>query len=215
MPITTKVISLNPAHGKVYLMQHMLNIIQTYKAHLTLLEQELLSLPRAPELTNGFSGVTVTAHSLVFCVVFCRSSFVCFFFSHCIVCLTLINYSRTLQLHVYSPNLIYNLTQINYSRTLQLHVYSPNLKYNLTLELLTLISVVISEDPAPSSNVWLKVSGTWNHKVYCKPVCLWEINKTCLHKLNQSEKEATNRPFAHLRLLKFYIFTCFIGVTSL
>ena len=193
MPITTKVISLNPAHGKVYLMQHMLNIIQTYKAHLTLLEQELLSLPRAPELTNGFSGVTVTAHSLVFCVVFCRSSFVCFFFSHCIVCLTLINYSRTLQLHV----------------------YSPNLKYNLTLELLTLISVVISEDPAPSSNVWLKVSGTWNHKVYCKPVCLWEINKTCLHKLNQSEKEAINRPFAHLRLLKFYIFTCFIGVTSL
>jgi hypothetical protein len=174
-------------------MQHMLNIIQTYKAHLTLLEQELLSLPRAPELTNGFSGVTVTAHSLVFCVVFCRSSFVCFFFSHCIVCLTLINYSRTLQLHV----------------------YSPNLKYNLTLELLTLISVVISEDPAPSSNVWLKVSGTWNHKVYCKPVCLWEINKTCLHKLNQSEKEAINRPFAHLRLLKFYIFTCFIGVTSL
>jgi hypothetical protein len=193
VPITTKVISLNPAHGKVYLMQHMLNIIQTYKAHLTLLEQELLSLPRAPELTNGFSGVTVTAHSLVFCVVFCRSSFVCFFFSHCIVCLTLINYSRTLQLHV----------------------YSPNLKYNLTLELLTLISVVISEDPAPSSNVWLKVSGTWNHKVYCKPVCLWEINKTCLHKLNQSEKEAINRPFAHLRLLKFYIFTCFIGVTSL
>jgi hypothetical protein len=193
VPITTKVISLNPAHGKVYLMQHMLNIIQTYKAHLTLLEQELLSLPRAPELTNGFSGVTVTAHSLVFCVVFCRSSFVCFFFSHCIFCLTLINYSRTLQLHV----------------------YSPNLKYNLTLELLTLISVVISEDPAPSSNVWLKVSGTWNHKVYCKPVCLWEINKTCLHKLNQSEKEAINRPFAHLRLLKFYIFTCFIGVTSL
>jgi hypothetical protein len=80
---------------------------------------------------------------------------------------------------------------------------------------MTLISVVISEDPAPSSNVWLKVTGTWNHKVYCKPVCLWEINKTCLHKLNQSEKEAINRPFAHLRLLKFYIFTCFIGVTSL
>ena len=123
--------------------------------------------------------------------------------------LTQINYSRTLQLHVYSPNLIYNLTQINYSRTLQLHVYSPNLKYNLTLELLTLISVVISEDPAPSSNVWLKVSGTWNYKVYCKPVCLWEINKTCLHKLNSKWKRSNKQTictFTTSKILHFYMF---------
>ena len=53
-----------------------------------LVEQELLTLPGAPEIILGFSGIFVT-RSLVFCVVFYRSLFVrlsFFSFGHCVVC---------------------------------------------------------------------------------------------------------------------------------
>ena len=44
----------------------------TVTRRVPLMEQELFTLPRAPEITHVFSGVRVV-RSLVFCVMFCRS----------------------------------------------------------------------------------------------------------------------------------------------
>ena len=49
------------------------------------MEQELLTLPEHMSSPPVFSVVCV-AQSLIFCVVFCRSLFVCFTLDHCIVC---------------------------------------------------------------------------------------------------------------------------------
>ena len=53
----------------------------------SLVEQELLTLPEHPSPPPNFSGVRVT-QSLVFCVMFCRLLFVLlsFSFGNCVVC---------------------------------------------------------------------------------------------------------------------------------
>ena len=64
--------------------------IETARKHLrrvSLVEQELLTLPEHPSSNPVFSWVRVI-RSLVLCVMFCRSLFVLlsFFFGHCVVC---------------------------------------------------------------------------------------------------------------------------------
>ena len=51
----------------------------------SLVEQELLTLPEHPSSPPALSGVHVV-QSLVFCVVFCRSLFVILFFFFCPLC---------------------------------------------------------------------------------------------------------------------------------
>ena len=63
-----------------------LHILVSNTKGVSLVKQELLALPEHPSSPLCFSGVRVINRPFLFCVVFCRKSFVLMSFDHYVVC---------------------------------------------------------------------------------------------------------------------------------